>query len=491
MSRLHWRDFLRRGNKLALLGVVESAVPLVRMLSLSRTLALSELGYASSLTTTDGLYTQISDFALHRFVLTAPREDFGEALAAAHAMSVTRGVLIGALAVVVSPLVAGVFGLAADWSTFAVLGLVATIKALEHLEPKVSERDYEYGAQLKVAVLASGGGLLAMAAWLVHSRDHNAVLIYLLAQSSIQAVASRRLARTPYRLDFRSPYYGKAFRFGYPLLLNGLGLAVASQGDRFIVGALLGLPTLGLYAVASLVVYVPTAIVIRMAGTFTLSTLFNASRDARQIFATRARLIAQTAPLVAGVFAMGIIAFMNAAVSIVFGPRFALAESVVFVLSVATFIQLARCEPFTSVLLHEGATKRLALVSLTSLSGLAFACALIVLSPTIDSVFVGKAVGEAVALASAVVVTKSLVPEIRRAYATSLAASAAVAFGYGWGLALMSGSRVASAAWLIIAFAALGLLAARLAPAAHWRAAFGRAPNAFETPGPGMKARDI
>ena len=37
------------------------------------------------------LFGQITDFALQRFVLTAPREDFAEALAAAHALSLLRG----------------------------------------------------------------------------------------------------------------------------------------------------------------------------------------------------------------------------------------------------------------------------------------------------------------------------------------------------------------------------------------------------------------
>ena len=471
MSRFRWRDFIRRGNKLALLGVVESAVPLVRMLALSRTLELGELGYAAAITTTDGLYAQITDFALHRFVLMAPREDFEEALAAAHAMSVTRGLLIGFLALLFSPILASVFGLAADWSTFALVGFVAAIKALEHLEPKVAERDYDYGTQLKVAFFASGGGLLAMAIWLANSRDHRAALVYLLTQGLLQTIVSRRLARTRYRLNFTSSYYYKAFRFGFPLLLNGLGLAVASQGDRFVVGALLGLPTLGLYSVASLVVYVPTAIMLRVGGTFTLSILFNALHQAREIFAVRVRLVASTAPLFAGLFAVGIITLMNFAVSIVFGSRFCIPVSAIFVLAIAIFIRVCRSEPFTSVLLNKGSTTRLALVSTSSLSELLIAYMLITVSPTMENAFLGKAIGEALSLMTTIVITRSLIPEIWRIYVQSLTWSAVVAFGCGLCSALYSDSDIARIASLVTAITGLGLLAARLMPAALWKAA--------------------
>ena len=70
-------------------------------------------------------------------------------------------------------------------------------------------------------------------------------------------VATRLFATTPYRWRFRTPLFARAFYFGYPLTFNGLGLAVSAQADRFLVGAMLGLPALGIYSVLMLVTAVP------------------------------------------------------------------------------------------------------------------------------------------------------------------------------------------------------------------------------------------
>jgi O-antigen/teichoic acid export membrane protein len=398
---LSWSNIAWRGNKLALLGLIESGVPFLRMLALSRGLSLLELGYASALTSTDGLFGQITDFALHRFVLTAPREDFVEALSAAHALSVLRGLVVGGLAVCASPLIAAVFDLRADWGTFAALGLVAFLRSLEHLEPKVAERDYEYGVQLKASLAANGAGLAAMGFCLLVTRDHKAVLAFFVAQSIGQAIASRFVATTRYRLKFRSPYFVKAFRFGFPLMLNGMGLAAVSQGDRFLVGALLGLPSLGLYSVATLVTYVPTAILVRVAGTFTLSALFNAARERNEIYVARIRLVAFFAPLAAAAFALGIVTLMNIVTPLVFGRQFILSIFSVIMLSASTFIRIARIEPFTSILLQEGRTKRLAVGNLSAVSGLGFEWVLIVLYGNMEAALAGRVLGD---LVSAIVV---------------------------------------------------------------------------------------
>jgi O-antigen/teichoic acid export membrane protein len=88
-------------------------------------------------------------------------------------------------------------------------------------------------------------------------------------------------------MKFRSPYFIKAFHFGYPLMVNGIGLAAMSQGDRFVVGSLLGLPTLGIYAVMTLVTTVPLGMIMRVTGTVT-SRRFTTHRKRRTAPISRA-----------------------------------------------------------------------------------------------------------------------------------------------------------------------------------------------------------
>ena len=59
-------------------------------------------------------------------------------------------------------------------------------------------------------------------------------------------------------------------------MFNGVGLAVSAQGDRFLVGALLGLPVLGFYSIVVLVTIVPVSMVFRIMGTMNMAAFHNA-----------------------------------------------------------------------------------------------------------------------------------------------------------------------------------------------------------------------
>ena len=154
---------LARGYPLVLLSFLDAGVPFVRMLAMSRLLPLRELGFASGLTATDGMYEQVTNIDAQRFVFSTPRQDYDEALASAHALSALRGVTVGLLAVAASPLIAGIMSLRSDWPDFAILGGIIVIRSLEHLGPKLAARDYRYGAQFKMNLIANGLGLLALA----------------------------------------------------------------------------------------------------------------------------------------------------------------------------------------------------------------------------------------------------------------------------------------------------------------------------------------
>ncbi len=104
MQRL---SFLRRGQALFAISALEYLVPFIRIMLLSRFVDLRELGFCSALLASYGLFEQVTDMAFYRFVMSNPREDFGAALASAHALSILRGVVVGGLAIATAPLIAG------------------------------------------------------------------------------------------------------------------------------------------------------------------------------------------------------------------------------------------------------------------------------------------------------------------------------------------------------------------------------------------------
>src|SRR5690606_38244669 len=95
--------------------------------------------------------------------------------------------------------------------------------------------------------------LVAVAlAWIL--RDYMAVLWGVLAQSAVYCIGAHVVAERRYRLALGFEEVAKAFRFGWPLMLNGFVVMLAMQGDRALVGAQLTMTDLAIYTVASMLV---------------------------------------------------------------------------------------------------------------------------------------------------------------------------------------------------------------------------------------------
>jgi O-antigen/teichoic acid export membrane protein len=385
---------LKKGSALGATAALEIALPFARMLILSRALSLSELGFASALATAYALYDQITDLAIHRYVYAEPRENYAAALAGAHGLLALRGLLLAAGAVVLAPLSSGLFGLASQSGDFALLAGPLLIRGFEHLEPKIAERDYRFGPQLRAALVGAALSQLALAAALGHGRDHGALTASLYGLALGQTAASHLVAASPYRLSLFNPAFVRAGRFGAPLMANGLGLAVSAQGDRLLVGALLGVEALGLYAVVMLAVLVPVSLVQRLMGALAAAALFNAHDDRPE----KIRLIARLGPAVAAAYAGATLGLANLLTPAVFGARFVLSSLALALLAVAALLRIARAEPFTALLLLDRRTRRVAAGNLAAVAALAFAAALMAARPSIEAALTGRCLGEALAL---------------------------------------------------------------------------------------------
>jgi O-antigen/teichoic acid export membrane protein len=386
-------QYFVRGLSLISFSAAQLFYPLARTLILARILSGFEFGFASALSASYATFELITDIAIHRFVLASPRSEYQEALAGAHGLSITRGAAAGMLAFAAAPGLAYMMSLSADWMIFAWLGLAIFIRSLEHFEVRVAERDYRYNAQFLVNLVSNGTALAVMIATWLYVQDHTIYITMLFAQNISYVLASHWLAKTPYRLDFRSAYFRKAARFAYPLVLSGVGLAVVSQGDRLLVGSVLDLQTLGVYSVMMLTVTVPMGAINQICSSLALAGLHNAAAD-RERLQCRLLLYMRIMLILGVCFAFGLLAFMNVLVPFVFGPRFAVAEGLVGLLAAVSVLNLARSEPTTSVLLVNHRTRALAFLSLSAGLGLLVATVLALSYGNLYMVLLGRLVGE-------------------------------------------------------------------------------------------------
>ncbi len=453
-----------RASTLLSVALIENGAPFIRMLLLSHALSLTELGFVSALAATLNAFEQMTDFALYRYVFSAAREEYQGALAAAHGLAILRGLTVGAALVLASPVLARIFGLEDHVLVFVLLAPVMVLRGFDHLAPRVAERDYRYGPQLKAVGVSNALGLGVLAAALRIMPSHVAFLLSLYVQVAVQVAIDHMVAGVSYRFAFFTPNFYRAFRFGYPLMINGVGLALSAQGDRFLIGGMLGLPALAVYSVAGLATFVPTALTGRVMSAVTLAQLYNAPRTEDGRYEARLRLFARVVPMVAAFLALGIMALLNIAMPLVFGAKFILPQAATALLAVATFVRLARGEPFTAMLLNVGRTKRLAIANLSSTSALFFAAALLLIYHNFEAVMAGRLLGELTAAAVTLVLTRDLFKPARLDFAEAAAVGLLVL-----GVAAALGSAGVGAA----VAPSIAMVTAGLAVLALWAMSFG------------------
>jgi O-antigen/teichoic acid export membrane protein len=452
MQRL---KYFGRGQALFAISALEYITPLARIMLLSRFVDLRELGFCSALLAVYGLFEQITDMAFYRFAMSTPREDFDEALASAHALSLLRGIVVGGLAVLLGPLIAGVFSLSDDRGSFMFLGCLILVRSFENFAPRVAEREFRFSAQLKVGMTAHALGLATLVGALAATHDHRALLASVFVLMASYVATSHFFSESPYRISFRSPQFSKALQFGLPLTINGAGLALSSQADRFLVGTLLGLPELGVYTLTSTAVVLPTNMIWRIAGGINTALFFKAV-DSGSHKGHYIALAGYMSAIIGAAYAICVALLLNIVVPALFGPRFAVSPIAVVILTCIAYARIARGEPFGSLLLIEGRTKRLAMVNLSVAAGLAFSAALMFYFPTIECALAARLLGEALGLVSAIYLCRNLfrgsIPDFVLAHfvGSSVVATAGLITWSGWAEASAARSLGALAAYGVI-----------------------------------------
>lgn len=415
MSRAGWLKAL----PLFGFSAVEISVAFIRALVLTRFLGPYEFGFASAISLAFATAILVTDLAIYRFVLSTRRTEFSEVMASAHAIMIVRGILIALCILIVAYPLACTLSNCAGWTSFAWLAPIMVIASLEHLEMRVGERDYRYWPQFVASIVSHGLGLIALIWTAYTTKSHFAFLAYLFVQVSAFVLLSHLLAANRYSVQFRSPYCRKILAFGLPLIANGVALAIIGQGDRFMVGALLGLEILAAYTVLFLAATLPISALLRILNPVLFAGLHNA-RDKSSQLNSRLQLFSRGIPVLAGCYALGVIGFLQIILPIVFGPQYTASNNVAALLSLIVFFRIARAEPHTSILLFTHKTGKLAAANMSLVVGLITATALVLFYRSIESVLIGSLLGEVTGLCVTIYMTRKTLKRVRADYYASL-----------------------------------------------------------------------
>jgi PST family polysaccharide transporter len=222
-------------------------------------------------------------------------------------------------------------------------------------------------------------------------------MIYgLLGSVLTSVILSHLLSDRRWGLAWERSVAREAFRYGRPLIPNGIANAVNVMGDRFIVGSYLGVSALALYNVAMTMAVLPRGALLKVLNSFFLPVFVNNGTDKarqRRLYDLWALCLA-TIGLAAGI---GLISIGRPMVGLVFGSVYQPSALLMSLISIDVCIKFLAGLPVPPSLAY-GQTRFVLWGSIANCLAVVFAGVLLPRLPSIEGFVAALALGEFLAL---------------------------------------------------------------------------------------------
>ncbi len=337
---------VRRGvaRGAATLGLGQAAaqgLSMVKNVVMARLLGPTEWGIVATFWVALTLLDAVSTLAADRQVVQA--RDGGEEmfLGTAHVLQAARGVGTGIVVFGLSWVAAWAFDTREALWAYQLIALVPALRGLAHLGIFVQQREMRFGSTIwvELGTQAFALALGCVLAW--QFRSYAAALWMILGQTLVSCLLSHVFGGKRYRWSWDRAAAARMWRFGLPLMANGVLLFVILQGDQGVIGMTYDKATLGQYAAAFGLASIPTMLVAKVASTVFLPPLAKAQGD-REAFNRRVGASVEALALVTGCVGVGMALLGPWVVTIAYGDAYVGAAGVIGLLGVMFAIRLFR-----------------------------------------------------------------------------------------------------------------------------------------------------
>ena len=388
---------IRRGSKLYLAAsAMAQGAALLRYVALSRFLGPEQLGLSATLVVTAAFFDLISDTGSDRFLIQDEAGNEPEVQKLVQLVYVGRGVMIAACLIIFSIPIAAFYKAPRVAGGLAVLALSPLILGFLHLDQRRAQRHLDFRSEAVSLLVGETVGTCAtvIAAWL--TRDFTAILYGLIARAMMMVLVSHVRAQRPYRLGWSRRHAGRLSTFAAPLMLSGLMLFIGSQGDRVVVANQLGIKALGQYSAVLLLIYYPSAMILRYMHAIYVP-MVAAARNNQADFTRVNQLLGSQTILLASAMSIGFAIVAPPMVTILFGVRYHQAGLVIALIGILQTTRFLINWP-TTVSLSLGRSRSVLLSNMVRLLVFPGAFAGLWLFGGLEGVVGGFAVGEVISI---------------------------------------------------------------------------------------------
>ena len=257
------------------------AISLVRTILLARLLSPHDFGIAATFLLIVNLIDMLPQMGLER-VIVQDRDGNHPALqGSVQALQALRGT-VGALALLA---VAWPFALFFDQPevlpSYLLIALVPLLGGFLHFDQHRFRRDMDFVPASLILFVPYVVSLAIMVGLLFVIQDYRILLWAVIGQQAATLILSHWLARRPYRWHWEQARFRHIVSFGWPLFLNGILLFAIMNGERMIVGNVLGMAELAVFTLMLNLSMTPTLVLASVAQSWFLPQLARLQDDSK------------------------------------------------------------------------------------------------------------------------------------------------------------------------------------------------------------------
>lgn len=380
---------------------------LARNFFIARLLSPEDYGVSATFALTLSTLEVIGDLSFNKLLIQDPDGDDPDLQAVLQSLAVIRGILLGVAIFAAAGPIARMFHVPDAVNAYRWLAAAPIVRGFAHFDIYRMQRNLSFSAELRLLLFAQIAAFIVAVglAWLF--RDYMAVLWAVLTQAAVQGLGAHLLAERRYALQLQGAMMVKALRFGWPLMLNGFVIVLATQGDRLMVGAQLTMTDLAVYSVASLLVGAPSVLLLKVTGTLALPWL--ASVQGTPTFSERYEIIgdALAALVVFGFLPLTLLG--SQLIVFVFGPGYQAPPTLVGWLALGSGLRVLRGSGPVIASLAAGDTKNLMLSNLVRSGGIFAAAIALALNGGMAAVAATMCLGEIAAFCAGTILLGNVV----------------------------------------------------------------------------------
>ena len=284
-------------------------------------LSKGDFGVAATITIALQMLETLSDLGADRLLVQSADGDDPRLMAAAHATLVVRGLLTAILLYLSAAYVVNFFDITKAQLAFELAALVPLIKSFMHLDSRRQQRALQNRNFVLIEVVPQALSLAATMPILALTGGYLTVVWIAVLQALLSVVTSHALSRRPYAIGLETEFVKRLLAFGWPIWLSAFPLVLVYQGDRVIVGRLLGMDALAGYSAAFMIAMVPGLLAAKI-GHALMLPLLSAQRDNPSTFYHRYVMMCEGTSIAAAAYLVTFVLAGGVILPLAFGPQY-------------------------------------------------------------------------------------------------------------------------------------------------------------------------